>query len=445
MRASGVQLLGEVEGSGYQRSPSLVRRADGQILQLTPVLYAVLACVDGHRDVAAVARALTDQHGLAVDPGDLRDLIEEKLRPLGVLQGPDGVDPPVERSNPLLALRWRVIVSNPRWTTRIASPFARLFAPPVVVTVLLAFTALCGWLLFEEGLAAATRQALYQPALLLVVIGLSVVSAGFHEIGHAAACQRAGATPGAMGAGLYLLWPAFYTDVSDSYRLSRRDRLRVDLGGLYFNAVFALGVFAGWGLTGADALLVIIPVQLLQMLRQLTPFVRFDGYHVLADLTGVPDLFARIKPTLRACSVTLGEAGPDGSEALGTSGHHGVGRRGGAGARDVPRPDGARLPAGCRHDVGQPRQPDVGDRAALVRQRAGARRARRRLGLRHLPARAEHGVPHGSGRSSRFPAHVARDRRAARGTSIVGAGRTLCTPRPRLGMVARGAVRADRT
>ena len=34
------------------------------------------------------------------------------------------------------------------------------------------------------------------------------------------------------------------------------------------------------------------------MVRQLTPIVRFDGYHMLADVTGVPDLFQRIKPTL---------------------------------------------------------------------------------------------------------------------------------------------------
>jgi putative peptide zinc metalloprotease protein len=34
------------------------------------------------------------------------------------------------------------------------------------------------------------------------------------------------------------------------------------------------------------------------MVHQLVPFVRFDGYHILADLTGVPDLFSHIKPTL---------------------------------------------------------------------------------------------------------------------------------------------------
>ena len=40
-----------------------------------------------------------------------------------------------------------------------------------------------------------------------------------------------------MGAGIYMVWPAFYTDVTDAYRLPRRARLRTDLGGIYFNAV----------------------------------------------------------------------------------------------------------------------------------------------------------------------------------------------------------------
>ena len=34
------------------------------------------------------------------------------------------------------------------------------------------------------------------------------------------------------------------------------------------------------------------------MLEQLLPFVRFDGYFILSDLVGVPDLFARIAPVL---------------------------------------------------------------------------------------------------------------------------------------------------
>ena len=134
--------------------------------------------------------------------------------------------------------------------------------------------------------------------MLLAVFAITVVSAGFHEFGHAAALRRGGGTPGAMGAGLYLVWPAFYTDVTDSYRLGRGARLRTDLGGLYFNALVALAMFGVWAAVGWDGLLLVIATQILQMLRQLPPMLRFDGYHLLADLTGIPDLFHRIKPTL---------------------------------------------------------------------------------------------------------------------------------------------------
>ena len=60
------------------------------------------------------------------------------------------------------------------------------------------------------------------PALFLLAFGLVVLSAAFHECGHATACTVGGAEPGRMGAGIYVAWPAFYTDVTDAYRLDRR-------------------------------------------------------------------------------------------------------------------------------------------------------------------------------------------------------------------------------
>ena len=164
--------------------------------------------------------------------------------------------------------------------------------------MVLAFVAVAGWVLFSQGLAAATAQAFANPALFLAVVVVTVLSAGFHEFGHAAAARYGGSTPGAMGFGIYLFWPAFYTDVTDSYRLGRGGRVRTDLGGLYFNALVVLLSFGVWWLTGWHAVLLIVATQVLQMIRQLAPMLRFDGYHVLADLTGVPDLYQRIGPVL---------------------------------------------------------------------------------------------------------------------------------------------------
>ena len=149
-----------------------------------------------------------------------------------------------------------------------------------------------------EGAGIRCPPGLLPAGFLLLIFGLTVVSAGVHEFGHAAACRYGGATPGTMGFGLYIVFPAFYTDVTDSYRLDRRHRIWVDLGGLYFNAILCVVSVALWWATGWDALLLLVGTQVLQMLRQLTPVIRADGYHILADLTGVPDLFAHLKPTV---------------------------------------------------------------------------------------------------------------------------------------------------
>ncbi|MGQ9407535.1 M50 family metallopeptidase [Mycolicibacterium gilvum] len=296
--ADGVELIGEMAGSGYRNPPSLVRRADGQTVQLTPLLYAILREIDGKRSAEQVAAAVSASTGRDVNEDNVVVLVEQKLRPLGLLTRADGTQPEVEKRNPLLGLRFRYAVTDPARTRRLTDPFRVLFRGWVVLPALVAFGVVCWWVFFEKGLASAAYDAFQRPGLLILVFVVTILSAGFHEFGHAAAARYGGSTPGVMGFGVYLVWPAFYTDVTDSYRLGRWGRIRTDLGGLYFNALVAIAITGVWLWLDYDALLLVVATQILQMLRQLAPLVRFDGYHVLADLTGVPDLYSRIKPTL---------------------------------------------------------------------------------------------------------------------------------------------------
>lgn len=297
-RADGVQLIGRSEGSGYRQPPSLVRRADGQTLQLTPLLYAVLEAVDGVRSEEEIAAHASAASGRLISADNVRTLMDSQLLPLGLLRLADGSQPEVRKADPLLGMRFRYTVTDPERTRRITAPFTVLFNQLIVVAVTTAFLASCWWVLMVKGLASATHEAFEKPVLLLLIFAVTILSAGFHEFGHAAAARKGGSTPGAMGAGLYLIWPAFFTDVTDSYRLGRAGRLRTDFGGLYFNAIVAVAIMGLWWASGFDALLLVVVTQILQMVRQLLPLVRFDGYHILADAAGVPDLFQRIKPTL---------------------------------------------------------------------------------------------------------------------------------------------------
>ncbi len=295
-RAEGLELLGAVSGSGYKDGAALVRRADGQMVQLGPLMYSLLEAIDGRRDHAALAAAMSGALGRRVDAEHVSRLAE-KLAQQGLLAGSEGNAPP--RLNPLLALRWKVLVTDPNVTGRITGPFTHLFRSWLLVPVLAGFAAVAWFVLIHKGVASATAQAFSNPELLLLVLALAVGSAAFHEIGHAAACRYGGGRPGGMGAGIYMVWPAFYTDVTDAYRLPRAARLRTDLGGLYFNAVIAVITLGVWLAVRADALLLIVALQMLEMVKNLSPVIRSDGYHILSDATGVPDLYAHIGPTLR--------------------------------------------------------------------------------------------------------------------------------------------------
>ena len=63
IRADGVELIGEMVGSGYREPPALARRGDGQTFQLTPLLYLVLSTVDGRRGYDEVAQRVGAAYG----------------------------------------------------------------------------------------------------------------------------------------------------------------------------------------------------------------------------------------------------------------------------------------------------------------------------------------------------------------------------------------------
>ena len=296
--AGGVELLGEYKDSGYSQPPSLVRRADGQIIQMSPLLYQVACRIDGSRGPDAIAALVSADLGRSLDAEQVRYLITAKLLPLGVVAG--GVPRALPKANPLFSLRARGTLLPERAVNLVGAFLRPLFQWPVIVAVAGSMLAVDYWLFAVHGLGGGIGQVLRDPVDLLVVLGLSLVSAVFHECGHAAGCRYGGARPGVIGVGIYLVWPSFFTNVTDSYRLSRGGRLRTDLGGLYFNVVFMLALAGIYAATSDQVLLVVIAVTHLEMLDQLLPFVRFDGYFILSDLIGVPDLFARVVPIVKS-------------------------------------------------------------------------------------------------------------------------------------------------
>ena len=297
--AGGVELLGEYKDSAYSQPPSLARRADGQVIQMSPLLYRVACRIDGSRGPDTIAALVSADLGRSLNAEQVRYLITAKLVPLGVVAA-GGVPRALPKANPLFSLKARGTLLPERIVNLVGVFLRPLFQWPVIVAVISSMLAVDYWLFAVHGLGGGIQQVLRDPVDLLVVLGLSLVSALFHECGHAAGCRYGGARPGVIGVGISLVWPSFFTNITDSYRLSRAGRLRTDLGGLYFNLIFMLALAGIYAAGSAQVLLLVIAVTHLEMLDQLLPIVRFDGYFILSDLIGVPDLFARVVPIVKS-------------------------------------------------------------------------------------------------------------------------------------------------
>ena len=186
--ADGIELVGKFEDSGFKEPPYIARRTDGQVIQMAPLLYAVAEEVDGSRTFEEIAGRVSERVKRELAPDDVRFLADEKLRPLGILKHADGSSPPLKKVDPLLALKMRTGVVPERLVNAITTVFKPLFFAPLVVAIVGGMVALDVWLFFIHGVAQSTRSVIYDPALLLMVFALIVLSAAFHECGHATAC-----------------------------------------------------------------------------------------------------------------------------------------------------------------------------------------------------------------------------------------------------------------
>jgi len=134
--------------------------------------------------------------------------------------------------------------------------------------------------------------------LALYALSLAVVKV-FHELGHAYTATRYGCRVPTMGVAMVVMVPMLYSDTSDAWKLtSRRQRAAIGAAGMIVEcALAALAIFA-WNFLDdgvARSLVFIVATTSLALAAaiNLSPFMRFDGYFVLSDWLGIPNLQER--------------------------------------------------------------------------------------------------------------------------------------------------------
>jgi putative peptide zinc metalloprotease protein len=210
------------------------------------------------------------------------------------------------RDTPSLARSLPFMISltllGPRLAARVTSRLAWLFKPRLMLIFLAAFVLLHGAVLPDAmRLAHGAGSARETVALILLFMFSGLV----HELGHTSACRHFGCPHGGIGIGLYLIFPAWYADVTKAWRLPRRQRAVVDLGGVYFQSILLIAVDAYALATGNPLALKLSWLITFAMLFTLNPVFKFDGYWLLSDLSGLHNLHKQVRDTVAALVCAL--------------------------------------------------------------------------------------------------------------------------------------------
>jgi putative peptide zinc metalloprotease protein len=116
-----------------------------------------------------------------------------------------------------------------------------------------------------------------------------LIFTGFmHEFGHATALIKYGERPGRIGVGVYFIMPVFFSDVTRAWKLNRKQRFMVDLGGIYFQGVVLVFSFLINELFfKSEVLFLGIMLSTMTILTNFNPFLKMDGYWMFSDLIGI--------------------------------------------------------------------------------------------------------------------------------------------------------------
>lgn len=251
---------------------------NGRHIKLSPGAYHLVKGVHDGLSFEALAQVFSEKGGRRVSAAEVEAAYHGVADQLTNISGK-------EEGGALPGGFWfrrRLIPSAA--VSRLSSYLALAYHPGLAFCAL-SFITVALWWLLRGGLPLQFAGTSLWAGYFLFIVSLLV-----HELGHASACARYGAEPSDIGFTMYLVYPAFYSDVTAAWRLRRWQRVIVDLGGSYFQFCVA-GVFAVVYLrTDWEPFRAAVVMILYGTLFSLNPIFRLDGYWMLADALGVTNL-----------------------------------------------------------------------------------------------------------------------------------------------------------
>ncbi|WP_349317574.1 hypothetical protein [Chitinophaga sp. MM2321] len=254
-------------------------------LQINSITKSLLDLVNGTNNLEQIAINFNKSQNKNFSVDDIVHVFNKQILGYGIF-ATDNVEK-IKVKDEYLRLRFTLV---PAFIVRKITPlFIPLFQRQVFLVLLTAsILLLAGSFLTHVNVSQVYHHA--GKELLLYFLIINYISLLLHEFGHAAACDTYGATSGDIGFGFYLVAPVFFSDVTDTWRLQKNQRLVVDFGGIYLQLIVCSALAICFYITGNRLWLDVSFLIAVTLLVNINPFLRYDGYWILSDLLSISNL-----------------------------------------------------------------------------------------------------------------------------------------------------------
>ncbi len=226
---------------------------------------------------------------------DVEKIIDKKIMPLGVLKSSKEIEKTTQEiSYDADSIKTQKTLLNESKTHFLASIFKFLYQKwAVVLLVLFGIFAHVFYFsshsIFGEHSNVWTNASALEYMLIYFLIILIFV---FHEVGHASAALHFGIRTPRIGYGFYLVYPVFFTEISEAWKLQPKKRMVINLGGIYFQwiagSIFILLDYFNFAST--QIWTAIVTINFIRLLYSFIPFMKADGYWIFSDGFGLTNL-----------------------------------------------------------------------------------------------------------------------------------------------------------
>ena len=281
----------------------------GQFFQVGADEYALLSLLDGETTLGEAVsltsrrlgpNALDEHQAVRLAEWLIESDLVEPVR--GRLSSHRGFDsnqtaPGWQRWNPF----WlRIPFGNPDRIVRSVLPVLGWIHSPafLLVSIILWLVAL-GTLAGHWAAFVSSSRAVLAPGNWLSLGMAWVILKTLHEFSHGLACRRYGCEVKQTGLVLVLFAPLAFVDVTSSLRLrSKWQRIHIAAAGMIMELTVASIAVLVWSHMDEPVVRhllhnVVLMASVSTLLFNINPLMRFDGYYILSDLLGIPNLYSR--------------------------------------------------------------------------------------------------------------------------------------------------------